>query len=149
MPHRLQNELDKHWLEPALHVRHGRRPRLEQVERDGRQAVWKDLAAMLVAMASQHVPNTAHAVGTNHTPILYGQTAMPEFQEKGWALIAGTPMLKYAEFMPNHAKIGQFNAITYTGVQAVETGEMSPEDAAEMVVEELETELGDDVIILD
>ena len=109
----------------------------------------KDLAAMLVAMASQHVPNTAHAVGTNHTPILYGQTAMPEFQEKGWALIAGTPMLKYAEFMPNHAKIGQFNAITYTGVQAVETGEMSPEDAAEMVVEELETELGDDVIILD
>ena len=109
----------------------------------------KDLAAMLVAMASQHVPNTAHAVGTNHTPILYGQTAMPEFQEKGWALIAGTPMLKYAEFMPNHAKIGQFNAITYTGVQAVETGEMSPEDAAEMVVEELETELGDDVIIID
>mgnify|MGYP001470381290 FL=1 len=109
----------------------------------------KDLAAMLVAMASQHVPNTAHAVGTNHTPILYGQTAMPEFQEKGWALIAGTPMLKYAEFMPNHAKSGQFNAITYTGVQAVETGEMSPEDAAEMVVEELETELGDDVIILD
>ena len=109
----------------------------------------KDLAAMLVAMASQHVPNTAHAVGTNHTPILYGQTAMPEFQEKGWALIAGTPMLKYAEFMPNHAKIGQFNAITYTGVQAVETGEMSPADAAEMGVEELEIELGDDVIILD
>ena len=59
------------------------------------------------------------------------------------------PMLKYAEFMPNHAKIGQYNAITYTGVQAVETGEMSPEEAAEMVVEELEIELGDDVIILD
>lgn len=109
----------------------------------------KDLAAILVAMASQHVPNTAHAVGTNHTPINYGQVAMPEFQEKGWALIAGTPMLKYAEFMPNHSKIGQYNAITYTGVQAVETGEMSPEEAAEMVIDELEVELGDDVIILD
>ncbi|MEO0912147.1 MAG: extracellular solute-binding protein [Pseudomonadota bacterium] len=109
----------------------------------------KDLAAMLVAMASQHVPNTAHAVTTNHTPIKFGQTAMPEFIEKGWALIAGTPMLKYAEFMPNHAKIGQYNAITYTGVQAVETGEMSPEEAADMVIEELEIELGDDVIILD
>ncbi len=109
----------------------------------------KDLAALLVAMASQHVPNTAHAVGTNHTPINYGQTAMPEFQDGGWALIKGTPMLKYAEFMPNHAKIGQYNAITYTGVQAVETGEMTPEDAAEMVIEELEVELGDDVIILD
>ena len=109
----------------------------------------KDLAAMLVGLASQHVPNTAHAVGTNHTPINYGQTAMPDFQEKGWALIAGTPMLKYAEFMPNHAKIGQYNAITYTGVQAVETGEMSPEDAADMVLEELEVELGSDVIIID
>lgn len=109
----------------------------------------KDLAAMLVALASQHVPNTAHAVGTNHTPINYGQAAMPEFQEKGWALIAGTPMLEYAQFMPNHTKIGQYNAITYQGVQAVETGEMSPADAAEFVVEELETELGDDVIVLD
>ena len=109
----------------------------------------KDLAAMLVMLASQHVPNTAHAVTTNHTPIKYGQTAMPEFKEKGWALIAGTPMLEYAEYMPNHAKIGQYNAITYTGVQAVETGEMSPEEAAEMVIEELEIELGDDVIILD
>ena len=109
----------------------------------------KDLAAMLVALASQHVPNTAHAVTTNHTPINYGQTAMPEFQEKGWALIAGTPMLEYAEFMPNHARIGQYNAITYTGIQAVETGEMSPAEAVEMVIEELEVELGDDVIILD
>ena len=109
----------------------------------------KELAAILVGMASQHVPNTAHAVTTNHTPINYGQTAMPDFQDQGWALIAGTPMLKYAEFMPNHAKIGQYNAITYTGVQAVETGEMDPAEAAEMVVEELEVELGDDVIILD
>jgi len=109
----------------------------------------KELAALLVGMASQHVPNTAHAVGTNHTPINYGQTAMPEFIEKGWALVAGTPMLKYAGFMPNHPKIGQHNAIVYTGIQAVETGEMSPEEATEMVLEELEVELGDDVIILD
>ncbi|WP_421979503.1 ABC transporter substrate-binding protein [Roseibium sp.] len=109
----------------------------------------KDLAALLVAMASQHVPNTEHAVTTNHTPIMYGQTAMPKFQKEGWALIAGTPMLEYAEFMPNHAKIGQYNAITYSGVQAVETGEMTPAEATEMVIEELEVELGDDVIILD
>ena len=109
----------------------------------------KELAATLVAMASLPVPNTAHAVGTNHTPITFGQVSMPEFQESGWALVEGTPLLSRAEFMPNHAKIGQYNAITYTGVQAVETGEMSPQDAVEMVIEELEIELGDDVIILD
>lgn len=109
----------------------------------------KDLAATLVAMASLPVPNTAHAVTTNHTPISYGQVAMPEFQEKGWALVAGTPLLSRAEFMPNHSMIGQYNAITYTGVQAVETGDMSPEEAVEMVIEELEIELGDNLIILD
>lgn len=109
----------------------------------------KALAATLVALASQHVPNTAHAVTTNHTPIKYGQAAMPDFVEKGWGLVAGVPLLQYAEFMPNHAKIGQYNAITFQGVQAVETGEMGPADAVEMVIEELETELGDDVIILD
>ncbi len=108
----------------------------------------QDLAAMLVALASQHVPNTKHAVGTNHTPIAYGQAAMPEFIEKGWGLVAGVPLLEYADFMPNHPKIGQYNAITFQGVQAVETGEMSPEEAVEMVIEELETELGDDVVIL-
>ncbi len=109
----------------------------------------KELAAMIVALASQPVPNTKHAVGTNHTPINYGQAAMPEFTSKGWGLVAGVPMLQYAEFMPNHSKIGQYNAITFQGVQAVETGEMSPEEAAEFVIEELETELGDDIIILD
>jgi len=109
----------------------------------------KDLAAMLVALATQHVPNTKHAVGTNHTPVNYGQAAMPDFVTKGWGLVAGVPLLEYAEFMPNHPKIGQYNAITFQGVQAVETGEMTPDEAVEMVVEELETELGEDVIILD
>ena len=66
----------------------------------------KDLAAYLVALASQPIPNMRHAVTTNHTPINYGQQSMPEVVEKGWALVAATPMLKYASFMPNHPKIG-------------------------------------------
>lgn len=109
----------------------------------------KEIAAMLVALASQHVPNTAHAVGTNHTPINFGQAAMPDFVEKGWALVAGVPLLEFAGYMPNHPRIGQYNAITFQGVQAVETGEMTPAEATAFVIEELGVELGDDVIILD
>lgn len=109
----------------------------------------KELSAMLVALASQHVPNTNHAVTTNHTPINYGQASMPAFKKDGWALIAGTPMLEYAQFMPNHPDIGQYNALVYQGIQAVETGEMSPADAVEFVIDEMDTELGDQVIILD
>jgi inositol-phosphate transport system substrate-binding protein len=107
----------------------------------------KDLAAYIVALASQPIPNMHHAVSTNHTPINYGEQAMPELIEKGWALVAATPMLKYASFMPNHPKIGQYNAIIFKGIQGVETGRLTPQTATDFVISELENELSKDVII--
>ena len=108
-----------------------------------------ELAAYIVGLASQNHLNTAHAVTTGHTPINYGQTAMPRFIEEGWALRAGAPLLEYAAFMPNHASIGQYNALLFKGIEAVETGRLEPKEAATFVVEELQAELGDDVIILE
>jgi inositol-phosphate transport system substrate-binding protein len=107
----------------------------------------KDLAAYIVALASQPIPNLRHAVTTNHTPINYGQQSMPEIVDKGWALVAATPMLKYASFMPNHPKIGQYNSILFKGIQGVETGRLTAQAAADFVVGELENELGKDVVI--
>ncbi len=107
-----------------------------------------ELGAYIIALASQPVLNTRHALTTNHTPITYGQAAMPEFLESGWALVAGTPMLKYASVMPNHPKIGQYNAVLYKGIQGVETGRLQPEAAAEFVADELQNELGKDVVVL-
>ncbi len=109
----------------------------------------RELAAMLVAIASQPYFNTEHAVTTGHLPISYGQVAMKRFVEEGWALRAATPMLKYTSFMPNHAKVGQFNAIIYKGIQAVETGRLTPEDATAFVLDELQNELGDEVVIIE
>jgi inositol-phosphate transport system substrate-binding protein len=108
-----------------------------------------ELAAYIVGLASQSYLNTEHAVTTGHTPINHSQASMPRFIEDGWALRAGTPMLKYSTFMPNHSMIGQYNAIIYKGIQAVETDRLSPEDAAAFVVEEMESELGDEVMIQD
>jgi len=107
----------------------------------------KDLAAYIVALASQPYPNMRHAVTTNHTPINYGEQAMPEVVDKGWALVAATPMLKYASFMPNHPKIGQYNSIIFKGIQGVETGRLNAEKAADFVIDELQNELGKDVVI--
>ena len=107
----------------------------------------KELAAFLVGLASQPYANTKHAVTTNHTPINYGQQSMPEVIEKGWALVAATPMLKYASFMPNHPKIGAYNSIIFKGIQGVETGRLSADAAAAFVIDELTNELGKDVII--
>ena len=107
----------------------------------------KELAGYIVALASQPYPNMRHAVSTNHTPINYGETAMPELVDKGWALAAATPMLKYASFMPNHPKIGQYNSIIFKGIQGVETGRLNADKATEFVIDELQNELGKDVEI--
>jgi inositol-phosphate transport system substrate-binding protein len=107
----------------------------------------KELAAYIVALASQPIPNMRHSVTTNHTPINYGGQSMPEVVDKGWALVAATPMLKYASFMPNHPKIGQYNAIIFKGIQGVETGRLTAQAAADFVVDELSNELGKDVVI--
>src|SRR5438093_13542328 len=50
----------------------------------------KDLAAFLIALASQPIPNTRHAVTTNHTPINYGQQPMPETHATDRALAPAT-----------------------------------------------------------
>ncbi|MEZ5848637.1 MAG: hypothetical protein R3C70_17960 [Geminicoccaceae bacterium] len=92
--------------------------------------------------------NTEHAVTTGHTPINYGQTAMP-FRRGGPALRAGAPMLQYSSFMPNHAMIGPYNGLVYKGIQGVETGKPEPADAALFVIEEMQNELGDELVVLD
>lgn len=113
------------------------------------QSKHPDLAALLIALASQPIANTKHAISTGHTPINHSQIAMPEFIEKGWALREAAKMLPYAKFMPSHAKIGQYSAIIYKGIQGVETGRLSPEEGSEFVIEEMQNELGEDVKILD
>ncbi len=108
----------------------------------------KDLAALLIALASQPYFNVQHAVGSAHLGINYGEQSMPAYQN-AWPLRRASPMLEYATFMPNHPKIGQFNGIIYKGIQGVETGRISPKEATAFVADELEAELGDDVIIKD
>lgn len=107
-----------------------------------------DMAALLVAIASQPYFNTQHAVTTGHTAIMNAQSGQPAYQE-AWALRRGAALLPNATFMPNHTQIGPFNAAIYKGIQGVETGRISVEEGVEFVLGELESELGDDVIILD
>jgi inositol-phosphate transport system substrate-binding protein len=49
--------------------------------------------------------------------------------------------------MPNHPKFGRYNAILFKGLQAVETGRLSPAEAVEFISDEMKSDLGDDVLI--
>ena len=108
----------------------------------------RELAATLVGIASAPYFNTAHAVTTNHTAISHGQQAMPAYRA-AWALRVATPMLARATFMPNHPRIGEFNAILFKGIQGVETGRLNPARAAAFVLDELKAELDDQVVIVE
>jgi inositol-phosphate transport system substrate-binding protein len=107
-----------------------------------------DLAAMLVAFASLPYYNTQHAVGSAHTGITNGQASMPAYRE-AWYLGAATPLLARTTFIPNHPEFGRYNGILYKGLQGVETGRLSPEEAVEFLEEEMSNELGDSLKVVD
>jgi inositol-phosphate transport system substrate-binding protein len=106
------------------------------------------LAAMLVAYATLPYYNTQHAVGSAHTGVTSGQASMPEYQ-RAWYLQAAMPMLERSTFMPNHPDFGRYNGILYKALQGVETGRLTPDQALDFLAEELRSELGDSVTIVE
>ena len=107
-----------------------------------------DLAAMLVAFATLPYYNVQHAVGTAHTGVTYGEAAMPAYQE-AWYLQAATPMIARTSFMPNHPDFARYNGILYKGLQGVETGRLTPEEAVDFLEDEMSNELGDSLKVVD
>jgi inositol-phosphate transport system substrate-binding protein len=112
------------------------------------QSPHADLAAMLVAFATLPYYNVQHAVGSAHTGVTYGETAMPAYQE-AWYLQAATPLLAHTTFIPNHPEFGRYNGILYKGLQGVETGRLSPKEAVDFLEDEMSNELGDDLKVVD
>ncbi len=90
--------------------------------------------------------NNKHALGSAHLAILTTQLDTPEY--KANRILQGTAyMLEFARFLPNHADFGAYDDVVFRAMSAVENGEMSPQDGVNMVVDELQTELGDKVVI--
>ncbi|MEW9538164.1 sugar ABC transporter substrate-binding protein [Agrobacterium radiobacter] len=105
-----------------------------------------DIAADLVALATLPYFNNEHAVTSYHTAISNAQTAMPKYRDN-WVLSAASPMMKDAQFVPNHTKFGSYNKVLFSGLQAVETGKMTAEQAVDFIADELELQFGADIEI--
>ena len=56
-------------------------------------------------------------------------------------------MLEFTTFIPNNSNWDVYNSTWFEGMQAVESGDMTAEDAVDFVVERMQAELGDKVII--
>lgn len=110
---------------------------------DGENA---ELAARVVGFASDANLNTEHAVTTTHIGIKKSQLEDPRYQE-AWTLAEATPLLEVTKYLPNHGDFGALNQIIYEGLQGVETGQLSPEEAADYVITEAEARIPDSIVI--
>jgi len=105
-----------------------------------------DLAIALIAKVTNYGPNTRHAIASTHLGILKGQTEY-KFYKESRLLTEALYMLNYTAFLPNNPYWGTYSSITYEALAAVVSGDFTPEEAIDFVVEGLQRDLGDKVII--
>lgn len=90
--------------------------------------------------------NDLHALSSTHLAVLKTQLDQPDYAAN--KLLQGTAyMLDYTHFLPNNPNFGAYDEIVFRAMSAAESGEMSPQDAVARAADELQTELGDKVII--
>ena len=113
--------------------------------------VWKesphaDLAVRLIAHATVPELDARHALGSAHLAILTTTAERPDYRADAFTA-AATAMLDFTTFQPLHPKFGQLSEAFFRGLSAVESGQFSADEAAEIVAEELRRRLRDDLIL--
>lgn len=99
-----------------------------------------DVAMALIAAVTTPEANNRHAIGSAHLGILNTQLESAEYQESAF-LAAAHPMLDYAIFLPNHPNWGAWSEAYWTGIEAVESGELDAQAALDVVVDRLQNEV--------
>jgi inositol-phosphate transport system substrate-binding protein len=110
------------------------------------QSKHPEIAFRLITIATYPDLNTIHAVESNHLGITRSQISHHDYAE-AWFLRDTAYMLDYTTFLPNHPDFGVYDEIVFRALSAVEAGEVTPEEALDIIVEEMKAELGDKVII--
>ena len=105
-----------------------------------------DLAFRLLTEASAPDLNAKHAVTSGHLAIRKAELSDPTYAKDRFAKEVAY-MLDYTTFLPNNPNFGPMDEIIYGGISAVETGQWTPEDAVKNVASDVQTELGDKVIV--
>ena len=107
----------------------------------------KDLAFLLVTLASSDDLNAKHAIGSGHLAIRQSEVDYGPYAKDKYAKLM-TQVLRYTRFSPNHTKAPFYWETLFKGaISAVETGSVSPEGALNFFVKRMKSELGDQVIV--
>ena len=115
----------------------------KQAEKDG----VAEVAFILITMATDPHLNAFHAIKSSHLAILFSEISDSRYVED-WFLRDVAYMLKYTTFIPNHPKWGDYSRIVFNILKAVESDKnLTPEQAFETLLKEIQRTLGDSVII--
>ena len=106
-----------------------------------------DLALALIAKATTDEANTRHAINSTHLGILKSQASYEAYSADAF-LSDVLYMLDYTTFLPNSPNWGPYSTITYEALAAVQSGDLTAQEAVDLAVEGLQNELGDEIIIL-
>ncbi|MFV1858503.1 MAG: hypothetical protein ACC647_04050 [Anaerolineales bacterium] len=105
-----------------------------------------DLALALIAKATTDEANTRHAINSTHLGILKSQANYEPYTSDVF-LADVLYMLDYTTFLPNNPNWGTWSTITYESLAAVQSGDLTAQEAVDLAVEQLQNELGDEIII--
>lgn len=86
------------------------------------------------------------AMESGHLPTLETSRTLPDFQENQF-LSQVVYMLDFTTSQPVHEGFGRYADIFFRSISAVQGGQLTPEEAVEITVSELQRALGDQVII--
>ncbi|RLC68001.1 MAG: hypothetical protein DRI48_00790 [Chloroflexi bacterium] len=110
------------------------------------QSEHPDLALALIAKVTTDEANTRHAINSTHLGILKSQAGYEPYKADRF-LSDVLYMLDYTTFLPNNPNWGTYSTITYEALAAVQTGDLTAQEAVDLVVENLQNELGEEIII--
>ncbi len=105
-----------------------------------------DLALMVISKATTKELNTKYAVASGHLGILNAQATYEPYTSAR-LLSEILPLLEFTTFLPNSPFWSAWSEAYYLGIVAVESGEATADEAVDIVVDQLENELGDNVVI--
>ncbi len=105
-----------------------------------------DLALRVIANATTKELNTPYAIESGHLGVVNAQATYAPYQEAKF-LTATLPLLDATTFLPNSPFWAQWSEAYFLGIQGVENGDLTAEEAVDLVIQQLELQLGENVIV--
>jgi maltose-binding protein MalE len=105
-----------------------------------------DLAVLVISKATTKELNTEYAVSSGKLAILTTQADYEPYTSATFQSEVA-PILEFTTFQPNSPFFSAWTEAYYLGISAVVSGERTPAEAVDLVVAQLEADLGDNVII--